>query len=352
MFFDWLLTEYLQFLLSLAAIGVLAVVFRLIFKRFAQKALLRAGVDLAYPVLKRVARPLYFLVIAVGLYFSLHLLSLSERQSEFVDGGLFVASVFLVMVFISRLSTLLIEYWIKAKQGLAKTPRLLEKVIAIIVYLLGLSAVLIYFQIETTPVIAALGVSGLALGLALQSTLSNLFAGVNIVSDRPINVGDYIELDKTDLAGYVEDIGWRSTRLRTFDNDTIIVPNARLADTVIKNRSQPGEPMSLYVKFAVAADSDLDKVEKITNDIAREIQRNMPGAVKNFEPFIRFKPFSDYGIPVLVIMKMETYVDQFPLTHAFMKELTKAFGKEKIRIALAFPPEQAYYAQKKAWKKK
>ncbi|MCX6801595.1 MAG: mechanosensitive ion channel family protein [Candidatus Diapherotrites archaeon] len=344
--------QYLQFLAILAGTAILAVLFDFLFKKFAEKTMrdLNLGIDVR--VLKRIAKPIFALIIALGFYLALISLPFSELHAQWISGLFFVIGAVCVTVAVSRLSTLVIEHWFRAAQHIDKSPKLLEKLAAIIVYLIGLSAVFIYFQIETTPVIAALGLSGLAVGLALQSTLSNLFAGVTIVSDRPINVGDYIELESADLAGYVEDIGWRSTRLRTFDNDTIVVPNAKLADTVIKNRSQPGEPMSLYVKFAVAQDSDLDKVEKITNDIAREIQRNMPGAVKNFEPFIRFKPFSDYGIPVLVVMKMETYVDQFPLTHAFMKELNKRFRQENIRIALAFPPEQMYYAKKRAGKKK
>ncbi|MEM0360059.1 MAG: mechanosensitive ion channel family protein [Candidatus Diapherotrites archaeon] len=333
-FFEWFFTEYLQFVLVLIAIGVFAVFFRVLFKKFAHRLLLGFGVDIPYPVLKRIAKPLYFIIITVGFYFAVHVLSLSEQQSQWAGAVAFVACTILFAVFFSRFSTLLIEYWLKASKGLSRTPKLLEKVVSLIVYLLALSAIFIYFKIETTPVIAALGLSGLAVGLALQSTLSNLFAGINIVSDRPINVGDFIELEGQDIAGYVEDIGWRSTRLRTFNNDFIVVPNSKLADSIIKNHTAPGQSLSLYFRFSVPLDSDLEKVERVTTDVARHIQRTIPGAVKTFEPFIRFKQFNEYGVPVLVVMKMETYVDQYPLTHEFIKELKKRFKKEKLELSL------------------
>ncbi|MFH1235201.1 MAG: hypothetical protein V1493_06325, partial [Candidatus Diapherotrites archaeon] len=165
--------QYLQFLAILAGTAILAFLFDFLFKRFAEKTMegLNLGVDVR--VIKRIAKPIYVLIIAVGFYLALGSLPFSELHAQWISGLFFMIGAVCVTISVSRLSTLVIEHWFRTAQHIDKSPRLLEKVVAIIVYLIGLSAVFIYFQIETTPVIAALGLSGLAVGLALQSTLSN-----------------------------------------------------------------------------------------------------------------------------------------------------------------------------------
>ena len=88
-------------------------------------------------------------------------------------------------------------------------------------------------DLRITPIIATLGIGGLAAGLALQSTLSNFFAGLHIITDRSFTVGDKIEMNQMNISGEIEDIGWRTTRIKTFSQTIAIVPNSKLAESVI-----------------------------------------------------------------------------------------------------------------------
>jgi small-conductance mechanosensitive channel len=189
-----------------------------------------------------------------------------------------------------------------------------------------------YFQVDITPLIAGVGLGALAIGLALQSTLTNFFAGVHILSDKPIRVGDFIELDK-DTYGVVEDIGWRSTRIRMLTDNLLVIPNAKLADSNIINYSMPKQDFSIWVPCGVAYESDLKKVEKVTLEVAKEIQQKIPGAVKDFEPAFRFREFSDSNINFTAILRVEEPMARFVVRNEFIKALKERFDKEKIEIS-------------------
>jgi small-conductance mechanosensitive channel len=189
-----------------------------------------------------------------------------------------------------------------------------------------------YFQIDITPLIAGVGLGALAIGLALQSTLSNFFAGMHLVSDRPIDVGDYIEIDDN-TKGTVEDIGWRSTRIRTLADNLLIIPNGKLSESNITNFSKPKQDMSLWIPCGISYESDLKKVEKITLEVAKYIQMNADGAVKNFEPGFRFKEFGDSNINFTTILRINDPLKRFVVRNEFIKALKQRFDEEKIEIS-------------------
>ena len=160
-----------------------------------------------------------------------------------------------------------------------------------------------YFNIEITPLIVALGVGGLAIGLALQNTLTNFFAGLHIISDKPINIGDFIEIDEGKISGHADDIGWRSTKIRTPSDSIVIVPNSKLAESIIVNNSLLEQEITALVQCKVALGSDLKKVEQVTVEAARQMLQTVAGAVKGFEPFVRYHSFSDNSINFTVVLK-------------------------------------------------
>ncbi|MBI2079257.1 mechanosensitive ion channel family protein [Candidatus Micrarchaeota archaeon] len=197
-----------------------------------------------------------------------------------------------------------------------------------------------YFQIEVTPIIAALGIGGLAVGLALQDSLSNFFAGIYIVSGSPVKVGDFIEVPGDKISGYVEDISWRSTKIRTLPNTIVIIPNSRLSQSVVVNTYLPNKEIAVLVECGVAYDSDLEKVEKITNQVAEQIQKNVSGAVKIFKPFIRYHTFGDSNINFTIILRAEEFTAGYLIKHEFIKALKRRFDQESIEIS--FPARNVY----------
>ncbi len=134
---------------------------------------------------------------------------------------------------------------------------------ALIIYAIGILILLDYLNVSITPILAGLGIGGLAIALALQPTLGNFFAGTQIVSDRVVRTGDYIELDNSSIRGYVTDVGWRSTRIRTPFDNLVTIPNSRLADSIITNYYAPNMELGVIVNCGVSYSSDLAHVEDV-----------------------------------------------------------------------------------------
>jgi small-conductance mechanosensitive channel len=207
------------------------------------------------------------------------------------------------------------------------------------VLLIGALVVLQALKIEITPVLTALGVGGLAVGLALQDTLANLFAGIQILISKQVRVGDFIKLSSGE-EGVVTDITWRYTTIRQLPNNYTIIPNAKLSSQVTSNFTMPEPEQSVVVQVGVAYDSDLEFVEKVTIEVARDVQRTVEGAVQTHEPFTRYHTFGDSSINFSVILRGQEYTAKFLITHEFIKRLHKRYMAEGIEIP--FPIRTVY----------
>ena len=208
---------------------------------------------------------------------------------------------------------------------------LTQNVVRIAILGLGLLVVAGQLGIAVAPLITALGVGSLAVALALQPTLANFFAGLHITLARRIRVGDFVELENGSQ-GYVQDIGWRSAQIRELPNNLIIVPNSRLAEIVVKNYSLPETEQAALVQVGVSYGSDLEKVERVTIDVARQTLRETVGGVAEFEPFIRYNAFGDSSINFTVILRVREFVDRYAVTHEFIKALHRRYAGEGIEI--------------------
>jgi len=334
--------EYFQFLLIIIGSIIFAKIFNLIVTKYIKKITEKTRTDIDDILMKVIRKPLYIFIILVGFYFGLKSLSFLAPYSLWINRMFFIISALLLSLIIARILSVLVSRWLKVQKEFERTPRLISTVVSIVIYLIAFLMILRYLNVEITPLVATLGLGGLAVGLALQNTLSNFFAGVHIISDRPINVGDYIEMEGN-IAGYVEDIGWRSTRIRTLPNTIVIVPNSKIAESVITNNYMPVQEMSIVLQCGVAYGSDLEKVEKVTVDVARKIQQTVPGAVKTFEPFIRYHTFGDSNINFSIILRVEEFVARYLVTHEFVKALKARYDKENIEIS--WPVRKIYSAK-------
>ncbi len=197
--------------------------------------------------------------------------------------------------------------------------------------LAGFVVVLRMIGVEVAPLVAALGVGSLAVGLALQPTLTNVFAGFNLSLARRIRVGDFVRLDGGQ-EGQVTDIGWRATEIRSIGESVVMVPNAKLAELIVTNYSLPTTEVSFTVDLAVSYGADLAHVERILLGIARDVLANVPGGVPDFEPIVRFKGFGEFALPVMCILRARSYADRINLTDAFVRRVNVIFAQEGIEI--------------------
>jgi small-conductance mechanosensitive channel len=186
--------------------------------------------------------------------------------------------------------------------------------------------------IKITPLLTALGVGGLAVALALQDTLSNLFAGMHLLADRPIRVGDYVKI-ASDVEGFVVDVGWRSTRVRMLANNIVVVPNKRVAESIITNYDLPESRLSLLVNVSVDYAANPDHVERILIEEATRAAREVPGLLAEPAPFVRLIPgFGAYSLDFTLICQVASFTDQFLAQHELRKRILQRFRAEGIEI--------------------
>jgi len=324
--------EYIQFCIIILAAVIFAHIFCFFMNNYVKKIAKKTKTKIDDEVLNAITNPLKIFIIILGLEISLKSLSIFIPYDSWINGIFFVIFVVLLSLIASKILMVLISNWLTDRKRFRKMPKLISKVITIIIYVIAFLIILDYFEIEIGPLVATLGIGALAVGLALQDTLKNFFAGLHIISDKPVGVGDFIELEGN-ISGYVEDIGWRSTRLRTMRNTIVIIPNSKLSESTIINDSMPEEEMSVYVECGVAYESDLKKVEKVTIEVAREIQKTIPAASKDFEPFIRYHTFADSNIHFRVVLRVEEPTEKYLITHEFIKALKERYDKEGIEIS-------------------
>lgn len=323
--------EYLRFIFVLILTVFIITLSNFILKLIVKKISVNKKKYGEY-ILKQLSKPFILLLSIIGLYSAIRQLSIIFDYIFWIDGLFFILTTFIFALFFSRIVSVLMIGYLKLKRGFERPPKLIHMTISVIIYVIAIAVILAFFKIDITPLIAGVGLGALAIGLALQSTLSNFFAGMHLVSDRPIDVGDFIELDEN-TNGTVEDIGWRSTRIRTLADNLLIIPNNKLAESNITNFSKPKKDMSLWVPCGVDYKSDLKKVEIITLDVARYIQQNADGAVRNFEPIFRYKEFGDSNINFVTVLRIADPMMRFSVRNEFIKFLKERYDKEGIEIS-------------------
>lgn len=221
---------------------------------------------------------------------------------------------------------------------------LTQNITRLVILAIGILIILNSLGISITPILATLGVGGLAVALALQDTLSNLFAGFYITLAKQIRIGDFVKLE-TGEEGYVLDIGWRATRIRMLSNNVVLIPNNKLSQSIITNYYLPEKELAVLVDLGVHYNSDLRDVEKVTIEVAKEVMREVPGGVPEFEPFIRYHTFGDFSINFTVILRAREFVDNYLIKHEFIKRLHERYAKEGIVIP--YPIRAINYEQEK-----
>ena len=313
---------------------------RLLMARFCSKT----KSELDDVIVKALGSPLMLAIIAAGTYgavvtaLNLEVWELSaDRIEAYSDKTIqvFKALFILIMAFGALRVLNGIGRWYVVStdsQGVAHQVDILKKLLSIGIW--TIVVVLVFGQLgyQVSALLATLGVAGLAVALALQDTLANIFAGFYILADKSVKAGDYIKLESGD-EGFVEEVGWRNTRIRLWANNTVIVPNAKLIQSTLTNYEMPRKQLSVYVPCGVSYNSDLEHVEKVTVDCAKQVLMEVPGGVKNFEPVVRFKEFGDSNINFIVVLRSKDVASQYLIQHEFIKRLHRRYRDEGIDIS-------------------
>ena len=241
-----------------------------------------------------------------------------------------VLVLFIITFIAARLLTGLLKAYMHRGEETRSSLSLVNTIINIVVYCLGILVILQAMGISITPIITALGIGGLAVALALQDTLSNLFAGIQITLTRNTKPGDYISLS-TGEEGTVRDITWRNTMLLTQSNNIIVIPNSKLASTIVTNYSLPEDSLTVSLNFGISYDSDLEKVERVTLDVTKKMLEE-EFHITNGDPTFRFKEFGNTVINCTISFTVQQLMRQYGIRHTLIKRIYKRFKEEGIVI--------------------
>jgi small-conductance mechanosensitive channel len=313
-------------------------------KRLLFRALQRWGAKTSTHVdavmIRSLKGPIVIWSLILGIYFATESLDLTDRSTRLIERTLVILTIVSLTLMASRLAGNLIRHYGTRVQGVMPVTTLTQNLAQLFVFLVGALILLHHFGVSITPILTAFGVGGIAVALALQDTLSNLFAGFYISVAGQVRLGDYIKLN-TGEEGYVSDISWRSTIIRGPGNNLIIIPNSKLAQAIVTNYSLPERRMSMNIPVGVSYDSDPDHVEQVLLEEAQNAARTVPGLLAEPAPVVRLIPgFGDSTLNFTLTCQVSEFVEQFPVQHELRKRILKRFRKE--RIEMPFPTRTVY----------
>ncbi|WP_437073683.1 mechanosensitive ion channel family protein [Streptomyces sp. enrichment culture] len=258
-------------------------------------------------------------------------LPLTRTAQRHVNQSLTVLLIVAATVAAARVVAGLVRTVTESRSGVAGSATIFVNITRVVVLAIGFLVVLQTLGISIAPMLTALGVGGLAVALALQDTLANLFAGIHILASKTVQPGDYIKLSSGE-EGYVTDVNWRQTTIRSLSNNLIIIPNGRLAGANMTNYNRPEQELTILLQAGVAYDSDLEHVERVTVEVVDEVMREITGALPEHEAAVRFHTFGDSRINFTIILGVGEFSDQYRIKHEFIKRLHRRFREEGIRI--------------------
>ncbi len=305
---EYITNSYLRAGIVFLIVFVVLRIFMFVLSRVVPVFTKKTKTNLDDIILEKVSAPLTFLALLAGVRFALGEVNLEESLSGTIEG--------IILTFMILFGSVLVYYVVDALvtvgyrdfgakvRGKVNESLLqfFHSMLVIIVITGAFLTILASWGVEIGPLLAGLGVAGIAIAFALQSTLANIFGGISMLLDRSINVGDVVELDDG-ASGHILKINLRSTKIQTFNNKLVIVPNGKLSESNIKNVALPGPETRVVVPFGVAYGSDVDAVKKL---VLREIKK-VKGFYSKENPAVRFLEMADSSLN----FKAYFYIDSF-----------------------------------------
>lgn len=319
-------------LLAMVIGWIIYKVFRRYFTRWAKGTKTKIDDE----ILRNTRAPILFLAVLAGVYYGLGSLSILNPYSELLTAIFWVAQILVITFIITRVTNILVTWFAeRAKRENKMSDHilyLLKRLIQGIVYLFAFLSILVAFRIDLSSVVLGLGVGGIAIGLALQSILSDAFGAFSIYFDRPFEVGDFIVVDK--YSGTVKKIGLKSTRLQLLQGEELVISNKQLTTSSVRNFKKLKKRRVTFT-LGITCDTSLEKLRKIP-EIISNILENRELVEFDRVHFANIGDFS-YNFEVVYFMKTSDYVKYMDTQQEINFAIIEAFEKEGINMA--FPTQ-------------
>ena len=333
--FDW--AEVVTAGIILFAAIVLTVLFsKVVFKRLLRLSIV-GGANFDVKTAGALRVPISAFILLLGLYLALGILSLSDAAQQVVDKASAVIAVLIGAALINGLVSAAL-FWMEIYFRRTNSDRqrswmlpLVQRGAWLLIAAVTTMLALDILGININPLVAGFGITGLAAALALQSILGNFFAGTYVMSEGVVRAGDYIETE-SGISGYVVDVNWHSTILRTWTNNLVAVPNAKISDSVITNYSKPEAPLDVIISCGVSYESDLPRVKAVSLDVMEKLRREHPDAHEDSAPIFRYEAFGDSNINFYLVMRANNRLAGFEVRSELIEQLHSRLSAEGITI--------------------
>lgn len=283
-------------------------------------------------ILKSFKKWIIVLIVALGAYIGINRIPLTPKYHQWIDQSFVIFYIICATLMLSEIITGMIRIKTHESDSAIPSSSIISKIANAIIYGLGLVLILQSVGISVAPILTAMGVGGLAVALALQDTLSNLFAGLQILAAGKINQNDFIRLDNGQ-EGFVQDISWRITTIKNAANQIIIVPNAKLSNMIATNMLLEKKIFTMSIDISIDKANDLKKVELITKEVVLETLNEVKGGILPEEPAVRFIRFGNNSIDLKASLQVQEHIQLAEATHIFIMKIHERFMKEGIQLA-------------------
>ncbi|MFC1786680.1 mechanosensitive ion channel family protein [Halobacteriota archaeon] len=340
--------DNIQYIEALVIIPLTLVVARMVmrfFEKYLEEFAARTKIKGVDVLIKTIKGPLYILILLLGIHLALTIVKFPFLTQI---GLVFriIGAILGTWVAYNIVPALMNEYG----RSMAKRTKtniddviipVLAKVVKLFLLIIGILLILNILEINITPLLAGMGIAGLAIALALQDTLSNMFSGFYMMIDHPFKLGDRIILGEGELYE-VRDVGLRSTRLYDIINHTMVtIPNSEFSKMKLTNQVQPDRRLKLLIPIGVAYGSDIDKVKRILLDITKEA----PNVLEEPESMVFFREFDDFSLNLLLIVWIEDVTKKLDVIDHINSRIKERFEEEHIEIP--FPIRTLHMERKK-----
>jgi small-conductance mechanosensitive channel len=278
--------------------------------------------------------PTFLWILILSVHVAIQFSELPPRFTAWTPQALLVLFIFSLTLMCMRIARDLVRYYGDQVPGALPVSTLTQTLAELGIVILGFLIILNQLHVSIAPILTALGVGGLAVALALQDTLSNLFAGFYVAVAGQVRLGDYIKLD-TGEEGYVTDISWRTTTIRTLGSSLIIVPNSKLAKAVVTNYHLPEKRIGSQVQVNVSYDSDPEKVERVLLEVGTQAAHEIPGMLAEPAPSVAFDPgFGESSLGFSLNYQVAEFANQFGVRNELRRRILRRFREELIEMPI------------------
>ncbi len=332
---------YLRFVLILIISFIVAYLVKVIIRKVLSPLAKRTKTKIDDLIIRNTASIIFYIIIVIGFKIGFqHFKFEAKIYSSLIDSLLILVISILAFKIIHNLS----QHWLKEWAFKTKSTAddrlipLIEKIVKAIVVILAVIFIFDAWNINIGPLLTTAGIAGIAVALAVKEFLANILGGVQLVLDKTFKVGDKVQLESGEV-GVILDIGLRTTKLKTYDNEVIYIPNSYLANSKIKNYTQPDLSIRVNVEFGVEYGSDTEKVKQVVLEAIKKIDT----VLEDPKPEVLFVKMSDFSLDFIARAWVGSYTDAYStwvkLTNAIYNALNRA------NIGIPFPTRTIYMKQ-------